>query len=196
LWNESFFSAPQLKRDSLGADVDWRMSSMIRPLGVIATASPLVFLPVGCGLPTAPDPGTHYVLITIDGRRVPTWVSQPGAQDSAYAVVLAEEFAVVSASTLTWSKFLGVAHRHADGTFTYTATTCWRMPANYRQHADTLVLFNAPALPGAESPPVLFVDGSDLVQRTVTNVEYRYVPARPLTIRLLASARRRRLTCA
>lgn len=142
---------------------------------------PLVLL-LGCGLPTAPNPGTHYVLVTINGRSMPTWVTPPGAQDSVYGVILGEEFDVISTTQMTWFKSVGTANRHADGTFTYFARGCWQVTVEYRQRHDTLTLFPGSASPDVPTPPILLVDGSDLVQRTVTSVELRYVPARPLTI--------------
>ena len=177
---------PQLKRDPLGADEERGMTAYLRPVARRRILAALTAFAIACGLATAPNPGTHYALLTVDGRRLPTWMTAQAPQDSVYPVILGQEFDVMSSSRMVYSVWVGEANRHADETFTYTITGCWQgFSVDYRQRADTLFLalahdvtyFNAPTV-----PPVLLVDGPDLVQRTVASTELRYVPAQPFRI--------------
>ena len=177
---------PQLKRDPLGADEDRDMSAYLRQMDRRRVLAALAVFAIACGMPTAPNPGTHYALLTVDGRRLPTWTTAQAPQGTVYPVILGEEFDVTSSSRMVYSVWVGEANRHVDGSFTYTIIGCWQgFSVDYRQRADTLFLalahdvtyFNPPTV-----PPVLLVDGPDLVQRTVTGIELRYVPAQPVRI--------------
>lgn len=144
----------------------------------------LAALAVACGLPTAPNPGTHYALLTVDGRRVPTWTTSQAPQDTVYPVILGEEFDVTSSDRMVYSVWAGEAAHHTDGTLTYRILGCWQgFAVNYRQRADTLFLALTPGYFDPPTvPPVLLVEGSDLMQRTITGAEFRYVPAHPVAI--------------
>jgi len=178
---------PQLKRDPLGVDEDRDMTAYLRHVDLRRILAGLtVILVVACGLPTAPNPGSHYALLAVDARHVPTWTTAQAPQDTAYPVILGEEFDVTSGSRMIYSVWAGEAHRHVDGTFTYTIMGCWQgFAVNYHQRADTLFLALAPGvtpLNPPSVPPVLLVEGPDLIQHTITGTEFRYVPAHPVAI--------------
>ena len=161
------------------------MPAHVRPLDVTRILGALAFFALACGLPTAPSPGTDYALLTVNGRRLPTWITAQPPQDSVYGVVLGEEFDVTSSNRMIYSVWVGEAHRHVDGTFTYALNGCWQgFAVDYHQRADTLFLalanegtyLNPPTV-----PPILLAEGSDLVQPTIAG-DFRYIPAHPVAI--------------
>jgi hypothetical protein len=104
--------------------------------------------------PFAPDPGSYYVLTSMNGVRPPVPLPPVSPGDSTAYVLLGEQFYVASDSVITYYRWVGQAHQDITGTVTYTCADAFEnVPFFYHLRGDTLVL--TPADPAFLAHPVI-----------------------------------------
>jgi hypothetical protein len=133
---------------------------------------------LACDTPTQSQvfPRIVYVLVTIDGRAVPTAEQASSMQDSVFPAVLGVEYQFDSDTSAIYSRWDGLAHRQSDGSVTYTCSfAIVGFPVRYRMRADSMFLSPLNPYNGNPGFPlwVLF-QGTKLVEPTIWG-EWRYV---------------------
>jgi hypothetical protein len=137
---------------------------------------------IACDVPTAPDIGMTYGLVSVSGRRPPTWRAMAPPTDSMFPAVIYEEYRIISDTLIRHNLWLGFGNLHADSSVTYHTAGCWiNFPVRYRQHQDTLFLTDISFTGGPSTPPFLLTRGRDLTLSAFASPDgntYRYVPSR------------------
>jgi len=140
------------------------------------------FFAWACESPTEPPPAGDYDLVSLDGRPLPTYWDTTLLRDSTFPAILEAKLHVNSDTSMTYAIWDGGATRHSDGTVSTVMSHCiGNVLIGYRQHADTLTVYNPtkgyPTLWPPEyfgGSPFFVVEGSDLVLVTAWG-RFRYI---------------------